>query len=196
MNISCLKSLIPADVFNALPNVIHEFEINTPNRLAHFLSQVSHESGGFKHTAENMNYNAVGLLAVFPSHFDSTQAKDYANKPEHIANRVYANRMGNGDEASGDGWQYRGRGFMQITGREQYTQMAEAIDGAILEKPECVSDKYALASAGWWWLAKGCNILADARPTVKAMTRKINGGLNGLADRQELFTVFKDALGN
>jgi putative chitinase len=196
MDISNLKSMLPPDVFKALPDVIHVFEINNPYRLTHFLSQVSHESGGFVHTAENMNYSEAGLLAVFPSHFTPTQAKEYANKPECIANRAYANRMGNGDEASGDGWRYRGRGYIQITGKDLYERMAEDIDGAIIEKPECIADQYALASAGWWWLAEGCNKIADTRPTVKAMTRKVNGGLYGLADRQELYRAFSGSLGS
>jgi putative chitinase len=196
MDISNLKSMLPPDVFKALPDVIHVFEINNPYRLAHFLSQVSHESGGFVHPVENMNYSQAGLLAVFPSHFTPTQAKEYANKPECIANHVYANRMGNGDEASGDGWRYRGRGYIQITGKAQYENMAGDIDGAIIEKPGLVGDEYALASAGWWWLAEGCNEIADLRHTVKAMTRKVNGGLNGLADRQELYRMFRDALGS
>lgn len=162
------------------------FEIDTPERVAGFLAQVGHESSGFRYTSENLNYSPARLMQVFPKYFpDEALANAYGHKPEKIANRVYANRMGNGDEASGDGWRFRGRGLIQLTGKENYVAfMMEANNMALIE-PDSVSDSPSLAadSAGWFWKRNGLNVLADKRDVV-GMTRRINGGVNGLDDRQ------------
>ena len=153
-------------------------------RLAMFLAQVAHESGGLLHVSENLNYSAEALLACFPSHFDSDTAEDYARQPERIADCCYADRMGNGNEASGDGWSYRGRGLIQITGRANYAACGAALGLDLIAHPELLeTPANAALSAAWFWASHGCNGLADAGDFV-GITKRINGGVNGLADRQ------------
>ena len=164
-----------------------KFEINTPNRLAMFLAQVGHESGGLVHTKENLNYKAEGLARVFPKYFSDTDPTDYAHNPEKIANRVYADRMGNGDEDSGDGYKFCGRGLIQLTGRDNYTRFANDmgmdVDEAVhyLETPEG-----AAMSAGWFWSTNHLNNLADEGDILKC-TKRINGGTIGLDERTALY---------
>lgn len=157
-------------------------------RLAHFFAQVLHESGFLRFTVENLNYSSTALQRVFGKYFRSkAEADAYAGQPEKIANRVYANRMGNRGESSGDGWKYRGRGLIQLTGRNNYKAFAEWIgDGRVVDDPDVVASEYAVHSAVFFWDTHGLNKLAD-RDDVVALTRKINGGLNGLAHRRELF---------
>lgn len=168
-------------------------------RTRAFLAQAGYESGQLKCTAENLNYTAEALLAVFPRYFDRATAREYAHQPERIANRVYADRLGNGDEASGDGWKYRGRGLIQITGRANYRDAS----GKMLALPADVNfesvpglmetDLWACESAAWWWSAHGLNALADRLATedekgiMQAITRRINGGQNGFNDRWKLY---------
>jgi putative chitinase len=169
---------------DALNQVCEKYEINTALRIAGFLSQCGHESGGFRYTVENFNYSAARLLMVFPHYFNADSAKNYEYKPEKIANRVYANRMGNEDEASGDGWQYRGRGLIQLTGKDSYAAFSMAADNNSLVEPDLLEQpELAAMSAGWYWSTRKINSLADAQD-VLGMTKRINGGTNGLDDRQ------------
>ena len=160
-------------------------EINTPVRQAMFLSQLAHESGNFRFVVENLNYSADALRRVFGKYFTTDElANQYARQPERIANRVYASRMGNGDEASGDGWKYRGRGLIQLTGKDNYAAFSMQADNNALVEPELVAEpELAVDSAGWFWTTNRLNQLADTGD-VKAVTRRINGGFNGLADRE------------
>lgn len=169
---------------DALNQVCEKYEINTALRIAGFLSQCGHESVGFRYTVENFNYSAARLLMVFPHYFNADSAKNYEYKPEKIANRVYANRMGNEDEASGDGWQYRGRGLIQLTGKDSYAAFSMAADNNSLVEPDLLEQpELAAMSAGWYWSTRKINSLADAQD-VLGMTKRINGGTNGLDDRQ------------
>jgi len=164
------------------------FKIDTKERLAMFLAQVGHESAHMTVTKENLNYGVDGLLKTFPKYFKGAAvAAQYARKPQAIASRVYANRMDNGDEASGDGWKYRGRGLIQVTGKRNYTACGEALGLDLVNQPELLESCFnAVLSAGWYWDTNGLNALADARD-VQGATRRINGGLHGLAERQALY---------
>ena len=160
------------------------FDINTPERVAGFLAQVGHESGGLRFTIENLNYRADALTRLWPSRFPPGVAESYAMQPERIANRAYADRMGNGDETSGEGWLYRGRGLIQLTGKDSYAAFSLAANNEALLKPDLVAEpELAALSAGWFWSRNGLNALADNKDIV-GMTIKINGGTNGLDDRQ------------
>ena len=164
--------------------VCDKYEINTPERVAGFLAQTGHESGGFRFTSEDLHYRAEALTRVWPTRFPPGIAESYAMQPERIANRAYADRMGNGDEASGDGWKYRGRGLIQLTGADNYADFSLSADNEALSDPDSVAEpELAALSAGWFWSRNGLNALADARDIV-GMTRRINGGTNGLDDRQ------------
>lgn len=172
---------------HALCEILPEYEINTPERVAAFIAQCAHESGGFKFLKENLNYKAASLRKVFPKYFpDDATANQYANHPnkqEAIANRVYANRMGNSDEASGDGFRYLGRGLIQLTGKNNYTLFAAAIDTPLEDIPEYLQTfEGAVQSACWFWETNNLNNEAD-KGDIKTMTRKINGGFIGLEDR-------------
>ncbi len=156
-------------------------------RMAHFFSQVLHESGLMKFDMENLNYSAKALRAVFGKYFPSDgEADEYARKPEKIANKVYANRIGNGSEASGDGWKYRGRGLIQLTGKSNYRAFAKWVDDPrIMDDPDLVSSEYAVQSAVFYWDKNKLNAVADQDDVVK-LTKRINGGTNGLTHRREL----------
>lgn len=156
-------------------------------RLAHFFAQILHESGGLRFDMENLNYSADGLLKVFPKYFKTRADADaYARQPQKIASRVYASRMGNGDEASGDGWKYRGRGLIQLTGKDNYITFATWVgDPRIVDDPDLVASEYAVHSAVFFWDSRQLNTLADSDDVV-GLTKKINGGTNGLAHRREL----------
>jgi putative chitinase len=189
MDIQPIKPLLPESIFNRLPEVMKRYEINTPKRLAHFLSQCGHESGGFKLFSENLNYSAEGLVKIFGKYFNAETAPAYARKPERIANKVYANRMANGNEESGDGWKFKGRGLIQLTGRANYTAYDKAVPESVLENPDLVAGVLALDSAGWFWNTNGLNKIADAGD-VTAVTKRVNGGTHGLADRQSRYDAF------
>lgn len=160
--------------------------IDTVNRVAAFLSQCAHESGDFIQLHENLNYRASSLIATWPSHFNATNAPQYEHKPDKIANLVYANRMGNGDEASGDGYKYRGRGPIQITGHDNYLAASQFIygDDTLVNNPALIEIDMdaAIQSAIWFWNTHNLNALAD-NGDVLSITKKINGGTTGLADR-------------
>lgn len=161
---------------------------DTRTRLAHFFAQVLHESGCMRFDMENLNYSAKGLLATFPKYFKTAaDAEAFARQPEKIANRVYANRMGNGTEASGDGFRYRGRGLIQLTGKVNYVAFAKWLgDERVIDQPDLVATEYAVQSAVFFWDRNALNALADKDDIVK-VTKRINGGENGLAHRRELF---------
>jgi len=169
--------------YNALVDSMPEDMIENPNRIAGFLAQTSHESGKYKFLIENLNYSDKGLLKTFPKYFNESNVMDYARKPEAIANRVYANRMGNGDEASGDGWRYCGRGLIQLTGKNNYQAFANSEQMNIEEVPDyLITYVGAVRSALWFWNKNNLNDTADAGDLV-IMTKKINGGTHGLAER-------------
>jgi putative chitinase len=189
-----LKGHIPDAVIAQIPDTASKFNINTPLRLAHFLAQCGHESGGFKVTSENLNYSAKGLMGIFKKYFPTEQlAESYQRQPQKIANKVYASRMDNGNESSGDGFKFRGRGYIQLTGRANYTAFGKAINEDIANNPDVVSGKYALLSAAWFWSKNGLNNLADGGSTdavVTTITRRVNGGTIGLADRIKHFKEY------
>jgi predicted chitinase len=165
-------------------------------RLAHFFAQVLHESGCMLFDMENLNYSSDALQKVFGKYFPTKEDADaYARNPEKIANRVYADRMGNGDERSGDGWRYRGRGLIQLTGRANYKAFAEWIgDERVMDEPDLVCTEYAVHSAVFFWVKNDLNRLAD-RDDVVALTTRVNGGVNGLAHRRELLNKANGLLG-
>ena len=189
-----LKGHIPDAVISMIPDTAAKFDINTPLRLAHFLAQCGHESGGFRATQENLNYSAKGLNGIFKKYFPTeAAAAAYARNPQKIANKVYANRMDNGSEASGDGYKFRGRGYIQLTGRANYTLFGKAIGEDIANNPDVVSGKYALLSAAWFWSKNGLNKLSDGGATdavVTSITKRVNGGTIGLADRIKHFKEY------
>jgi len=189
-----LKGHIPDAVIAMIPDTAAKFQINTPLRLAHFLAQCGHESGGFKVTQENLNYSAKGLAGIFKKYFPTEAvATPYARQPQKIANKVYANRMANGSEASGDGYKFRGRGYIQLTGRDNYTQFGKAIGEDIASNPDAVSSNYALLSAAWFWSKNGLNKLADGGAgdtVVTSITKRVNGGTIGLPDRIKHFKEY------
>jgi len=171
-----------------------KFEINTPLRLAHFLAQCGHESGGFRLTKENLNYSAKGLMGIFKKYFPTEAlAKAYERKPEKIANKVYSSRMGNGDEASGDGAKFCGRGYIQLTGKDNYTAFGKSINEDITANPTWVAEKYALLSAAWFFNKNKLHTIADGGATdavVTSITKRVNGGTIGLADRIKHFKEY------
>ena len=192
--LDALKGHVPQAVIDAIPDTAARFGITTPLRLAHFLAQCGHESGGFRAVQENLNYSAKGLCGIFRKYFPSvTVAMQYERKPEKIANKVYANRMGNGNEASGDGWKHRGRGYIQLTGKENYKAFDATVPEDILANPDLVATKYALASAAFFFKKNGLWAICDRgadMATVTAVTKRVNGGTIGLADRQKHFNEF------
>jgi len=198
MNLDKLKGHVPYTVIAQIPEVGEKFAINTPLRLAHFLSQCGHESGGFKVVKENLNYRAKGLRSIFKKYFtDDATALLYERKPEKIANLVYASRMGNGDKASGDGYKFRGRGYIQLTGKDNYTAFGKAIGVDILANPDLVATKYPLLSAAWYWNSRKLNAVADQGATdavVTKATKLVNGGTIGLDDRIKHFKEFHHLL--
>jgi putative chitinase len=179
-----------------LQQLLPDYEINTPKRMAAFIAQCAHESGGFRFLKENLNYKAESLVRVFPKYFpDINLAKAYEKKPEKIANRVYANRMGNGNEASGDGWRYCGRGLIQLTGKDNYSWFAGSIQVSVEEAAEYLQTfEGAAQSACWFWETNNLNKEADAGD-IKTMTRKINGGFIGLEDRIKHYKHALEVLG-
>lgn len=198
MNLEKLANKIPANVLEQTPLIMEKFSLNTNLRLAHFLSQCAHESGNFKAVTENLNYSSKGLRSIFGKYFkDDVIAKSYERKPEKIANRVYGSRMGNGDEASGDGWKFRGRGYIQLTGKDNYSQFDKVVEDDILANPDLVATKYPLMSAAFFFeknnLWKICDGGADKEDVI-ALTKRINGGTHGLEDRLAKFNLFNSLL--
>ncbi len=169
---------------NALCTILPDYSIDTEKRVAAFIAQCAHESAGFKFLQENLNYRAESLMKTWPRHFPTIEiARQYERKPQMIANKAYANRMGNGDEASGDGWRYLGRGLIQLTGKTNYEWFAASIETPLEEIPEYLQTfEGAVQSACWFWETNNLNKEADAGD-IRTMTRKINGGFIGLEDR-------------
>lgn len=168
---------------------LKDWGIDTPIKLAHFLSQCHHESGGFNIVSENLIYSAERLLIVFPKHFNKGNVLLYANQPEKIANKIYANRLSNSNEASGDGWRYKGRGYIQLTGAANYLLFGNAINEKLLQFPELVAVKYPLISAAWFFKRNVLPKITDTS-TVSEVTKLVNGGLHGLSERQNLFNQY------
>jgi putative chitinase len=197
MNLDKLKKKLDASVMSQIPEVMQKFAINTPLRLAHFLSQCAHESGNFRLTEENLNYSSRGLLGVFPKYFNATTSELYARKPEKIANIVYASRMGNGDKSTGDGWKFRGRGYIQLTGRANYIEFSKAINEDMTMSPDTVAKKYPMLSAAWFFGKNKLNEIADkgdSIDTVTMITKRINGGTIGIEDRIKKFREYYELL--
>lgn len=204
LTVAQIKEICPnakQDIAEAVANnydlLSEYYEINSPLRLAHFLAQCAHESGGLRVIQENLNYSAEGLNKIFPKYFKiaGRNAEEYAKKPAKIANLVYANRMGNGDAASGDGWNYCGRGLIQLTGKNNYKSLAETLEMTVDEVVEYIQTAGgALESAAWFWANNGLNELADT-DDITRVTKKVNGGTIGLEDRKKHLEAFKEALG-
>jgi putative chitinase len=196
LNIDKLKGHIPDEVLAQIPGCAAKFQINTTLRLAHFLAQCAHESAGFRATRENLNYSADGLKKIFGKYFPGNppvNPANYARQPEKIGARVYAHRMGNGNEASKEGYIYRGRGYIQLTGKDNYAKFDKIVADDVLTNPNLVANKYALLSAGWFWDSRSLNTSANKGATdavVTEVTKKINGGTIGLPDRIKLFKKY------
>jgi putative chitinase len=198
MDINKLKGHVPDAVLAQLPDTIAKFELNTPLRLSHFLAQAGHESGGFKAVNENLNYGAKGLLGIFKKYFPTEQkALLYERKPEKIANLVYGGRMGNGPETSGEGFKFRGRGYIQLTGKANYTEFDKVVPENLMEQPDLVATKYPLLSAAWFFHKNGLHKIADQGATdtvVTSVTKRVNGGTIGLPDRIKHFKEYYSLL--
>jgi len=192
-----LKGHVPDSVIAQIPDTAAKFNITNPLRLAHFLAQCGHESGGFKAVNENLNYSAKGLVGTFPKYFNATTAAQYERKPEMIASRVYGSRMGNGDESTKEGYKFRGRGYIQLTGKNNYTNFAKFIGEDTVSNPDLVATKYPLASAAFFFdsnkLWSICDKGADDA-TVTAVTKRVNGGIIGLPDRIKHFNEYYNLL--
>lgn len=195
--LDALKGHIPDAVIAQIPDTAAKFNITNVLRLAHFLAQCGHESGGFKAVTENLNYGASGLKGTFPKYFPGNLAESYARQPEKIANRVYSSRMGNGDEASGEGFKFRGRGYIQLTGKSNYASFDKMVEENIIENPDLVATKYPLMSAAFFFdsnkLWSICDKGADDA-TVTAVTKRVNGGTIGLTDRIKHFKEYYNLL--
>jgi putative chitinase len=213
-NLQAAKVKNPEKWIDAVVATCQEFEIDTPQRIAGFLAQTSHESGGYTMLSENLNYRAATLAACWPNRFavlgadkkpvkengklvPTAVANSIAGKPELIANLVYSGRMGNGPAESGEGWAFRGRGLKQLTGKFNYTKCSEGLGADLVANPDLLLEPvYAARSAGWFWKTNGLSAFADAGD-IKGMTKKINGGFIGLEQRQALYDVcLKSVLSN
>lgn len=196
INTERLKGYIPDKVLSKIPGII---EINSDLRLAHFLSQCSHESQNFTRTFENLNYSSDGLRKTFPKYFTYDESLEYAHKPQDIANRVYANRMGNGDEMSGDGWKYRGKGYLGITGRDNYVLASGYLGKDLTVNPDLMATEFDLESSVWFFTYMGiwdkCDKGSDIQ-NITQVTKAINGGSNGFPSRLQLFNKFYNLLVN
>lgn len=191
VDLSKLKGQIPESVLEQIPQTISKFGIDTPVKLAHFLAQCAHESGGFKLTTENLNYSVQNLKTVFSKYFPENLAESYARNPEKIGNRVYGGRLGNGPEGSGEGFKFRGRGYIQLTGKSNYIEFGKAINEDLTVNPDLVSTKYPLLSAAWFFSKNCLSKVKDATDAnVTTVTRCVNGGTNGLQDRLNYFKKF------
>ena len=199
MDINILNGSIPNNVLQQIPSVMDKFQINTPLRLCHFLAQCGHESWSFTAVRENLNYSSKALMATFKKLFPTEDiAKQYEFKPEKIGNLVYSNRMGNGPESSGDGYKYRGRWYIQLTGKINYASFSKSVEDDVLGNPDLVATKYPLLSAAWFWNSRRLNSYADIGASeleITAITKKINGGTNGLLNRiarfNKLYALFQ-----
>ena len=197
LNLAALKGHIPDSVIAQIPDTAKKFGITTNLRLAHFLAQCGHESGGFRAVTENLNYSADGLKKIFPRYFPGNLASSYARNPEKIASRVYGGRMGNGDESTKEGFKFRGRGYIQLTGKSNYAGFAKFIGEDTVANPDLVATKYPLASAAYFFNSNKLWAICDRGSddaTVTAVTRRVNGGTIGLADRIKHFREYYELL--
>jgi putative chitinase len=189
-----LRGHIPDAVIAMIPDTAAKFQINTPLRLAHFLAQCGHESGGFRATQENLNYSAKGLAGIFKKYFPTeAAAAPYARNPQKIASKVYGNRMGNGPESTGEGYKFRGRGYIQLTGKDNYTAFGKSIGEDMVANPDKVASQYALLSAAWFFSKNGLHKMADEGASdlvVTKITKRVNGGTIGLPDRIKHFKEY------
>jgi putative chitinase len=195
MNTANLIGNLNTAIITEVNSIVTLFNITNSHRLAHFLAQCAHESGNFKFLTENLNYSADGLQKIFGKYFPTrARAEQYARKPDKIGSRVYANRMGNGDEASGEGYKFRGRGYIQLTGKNNYKEFSDFIKEDCVANPDLVATKYPLTSAAFFFnrndLWRICD-KGDSPEVVKAVTVRVNGGTHGLADRQQKFDTYK-----
>ena len=190
-----LKGHIPESVIAQIPDTAAKFKIDTPLKLAHFLAQCGHESAGFKVVNENLNYSSDGLKKIFPKYFPGNLSESYARNPEKIAAKVYGGRMGNGKEETKEGWKFRGRGYIQLTGKDNYTAFGKAINEDIISNPDLVSTKYPLLSAAWFFSKNCLGKCVDAsEATVTSVTKCVNGGTIGLPDRIKHFKEYYELL--
>jgi len=197
LNLAALAGKVPQAVIDQIPEAAAKFGITTNLRLAHFLAQCALESMNFTAVVENLNYSAQRLLQVFPKYFKNVDVNAYARNPQKIGSRVYANRMGNGDEASGDGFKYRGRGYIQLTGKNNYQSFTNHIGEDCVANPDLVATKYPLASAGFFFDSNNIWAVCDqgaSDAVVTSVTKKVNGGTHGLAERIQNFKIFMNAL--
>jgi putative chitinase len=198
LKLESLRGHIPDAVIKQIPDTAAKFQIDTPLRLAHFLAQCGHESGGFRLTKENLNYSAKGLMGIFKKYFPTEAlAKSYERQPSKIANKVYGGRMGNGPESTGEGAKFCGRGYIQLTGKDNYTAFGKSINEDILSNPEKVASDYALLSAAWFFNKNGLHKMADEGSTdlvVTKITKRVNGGTIGLPDRIKHFKEYYNLL--
>lgn len=194
MNTANLASKLPTAASKYMLEVVSRYNITQPLRLAHFMAQIAHESGNFQFVAENLNYSADSLLRVFPKYFkDKATADKYARKPEMIGSRVYGSRMGNGDEASKEGFKFRGRGYIQLTGKDNYKAFSDFIKEDCVANPDLVSTKYPMDSAIWFFDRNKLWDICDKGATddvVTLVTKRINGGTHGLPDRLAKFKTY------
>jgi putative chitinase len=193
LSIEKLKGHIPDSVLAQIPETASKFGITNNLRLAHFLAQCSHESGNFKAVTENLNYSADGLKKIFGKYFPGNLNESYARQPEKIASRVYASRMGNGDETSKEGFKFRGRGYIQLTGKNNYTLFSKFIGEDLVSNPDLVATKYPLASAAFFFNTNKLWAICDRGSddaTVTAVTKRVNGGILGLQDRIKHFKEY------
>ena len=197
ITIEKLKGHVPDTVYNQIADTASKFNITTNLRLSHFLAQCAHESGNFKAVNENLNYSSDGLKKIFPKYFPGTLSESYARNPEKIAARVYGGRMGNGDETTKEGFKFRGRGYIQLTGKNNYTNFTKFIGEDCVANPDLVATKYPLASAAFFFnnnkLWSICDKGADDA-TVTAVTKRVNGGTIGLNERIKEFKHFYEIL--
>ena len=188
-----LKKLVPDHIYDELLETMDKYAISTPLRVAHFLSQCAHESRDFRRTEENLMYSEKILLLMFPKYFNKRNVSKYAYNPVNIASRVYANRMGNGSEDSKEGYKYRGRGYIQLTGKDNYMAFNKDVTEDIVENADLVASKYPLLSAGWFWNSRNINYTADNEGALQ-VTKLVNGGINGLEDRHNRFVFYIEKL--
>ena len=191
LKLGALKGHIPDEVIAQIPDTAAKFKIDTPLKLAHFLAQCGHESGNFKVVNENLNYSVDGLKKIFPKYFPGNLSESYARNPEKIASKVYGGRMGNGGEETKEGFKFRGRGYIQLTGKDNYTAFGKAINEDVIGNPDLVSTKYPLLSAAWFFSKNCLSKCVDAsEASVTSVTKCVNGGTIGLPDRIKHFKEY------